>query len=54
MPLSAWLGALFDAAAFQRRHRGRVADHVIMWAAYWIKMLARSHQAAVQQEAAGS
>ncbi len=30
MPLSEWLGALFDAAAFQCRHRGRVADHAIM------------------------
>ncbi len=42
MTLSAWLGALVDAAAFQRRHRGRVADHVIMWASRWIKALART------------
>jgi hypothetical protein len=38
----------------QHRHRGRVADHFIMWAARWIKVLARTRQATVRQLAAGS
>ncbi len=54
MLLSAWLGALFDAAACQRWHRGRVADHVFMWAARWIKALARMRQAAARLLVAGS
>lgn len=47
-PLSAWLGAMFDAASFQRRHRRRTADHITAWAARWIKTLARTRCAALR------
>jgi hypothetical protein len=46
-PLSAWLGAVFDAAAFERRHRRRIADHMVIWAAQWIKALACARRAAL-------
>jgi hypothetical protein len=50
-PLSEWLGALFDAASFQRRHRRLAADHIVTWAARWIKALARARNDARQQRA---
>lgn len=39
-PLSAWLGRLFDTASFQRRHRRRIANHIIKWAYHWITSFA--------------
>jgi hypothetical protein len=40
-PLSAWLGKLFDTASFQRRHRRRIANHIITWAHHWIMSFAK-------------
>ena len=39
-PLSHWLGSQFDAAIFQRRYRRRIANHIIRWAARWIRTFA--------------
>ena len=47
-PLSAWLGARFDAGSFQRRHRRRIANHIIKWAHYWISVFA-DKRAGLQQ-----
>ena len=39
-PLSHWLGSQYDATIFQRRYRRRIANHVIRWAARWIRTFA--------------
>lgn len=39
-PLTAWLGRLFDSTILERRHRRKIADTIIRWAAHWIRTFA--------------
>ena len=47
-PLSAWWGTQFDAAAFNCRHRRRPANHIIGWAARWIRLFAQERANALK------
>ena len=40
MPLSVWLGRLFDATVLERRFRRRLADGIIRWASHWTRIFA--------------